>query len=229
MGEHSGAEERRLPGVTHGQELALDLFAFLATLLFAVQQRWSTTDLVWSLWLSSLLLGYLYLLASLAGQAHRGTQRSGHPLGRMALVGGALLTLLFFTVHFGMFHLVHGIFLSTFFPLTPDGYFPDLLGNQGYVSVFGGMIAVVLGRYWPFLLATLLSRLDSYRTAFHSERAMAQPYYGVVRMHLLIFLFAFMQALGLEGFSLYVLLLFYFFPLGELVAFARAALGGAWS
>ena len=52
---------------------------------------------------------------------------------------------------------------------------------------------------------------------------MFKPYLNVVRMHIVIFIFAGMAAAGLKDAALYPLLVLYFFPFGALLkaAFAR--------
>ena len=48
------------------------------------------------------------------------------------------------------------------------------------------------------------------------------PYKNVVRMHILIFVFAFLSVVGLRSFVLYVVLVFYFFPIGALLRYREA-------
>lgn len=43
------------------------IITFLITLLLAIVQHWSATDLVWSLWISSLILGYAFIIISISG------------------------------------------------------------------------------------------------------------------------------------------------------------------
>jgi hypothetical protein len=84
------------------------LLATAAGLAIAWLYHWKTTDLVWSLWLCSLVLGYLTLLSSAAGGAvvvfyaarHPDTKPGQRfPIVLVALVGG-LLMLAFFSFHF---------------------------------------------------------------------------------------------------------------------------------
>src|SRR4030042_435055 len=56
----------QIPGKTD-PNLWLDLVCFVATVVFAWWYRWEVRDLAWSLWISSLTLGYLYLLTGIAG------------------------------------------------------------------------------------------------------------------------------------------------------------------
>ena len=144
-------------------------------------------------------------------------------VGSIAIVGG-LFFLAFFTVHFGGFHYVHSQFLAMFFPL--DGAHPrGMVGTETY--------AEVLRRYWTFLPAAFLAE----RAAFASKppkepdvsvtaaaiaarkarprqfEGMMAPYRNVVRMHLLIFFFAFASFATLDTFAIYaVVYAVYFFP-----------------
>src|SRR3990170_9101162 len=52
--------------------LLLDLFLFVGTVALAWYEQWSAKDLVWSLWISSLVLGYSYILTSIFGGLLRG-------------------------------------------------------------------------------------------------------------------------------------------------------------
>src|SRR4051812_16327886 len=100
-----------------------DALAFAVGLGLAWWLRWSTTDLVWSLWLSSLVVGYSLIVWQITepirdligGIAHDGGASglgAGSKIGAIALFAvGTLFGLAFFTVHFGGFHYVHSTFL----------------------------------------------------------------------------------------------------------------------
>ena len=204
-----------------------DAVAFAAGLALAWLFRWETRDLVWSLWLSSLLVGYAMILWSIFAPVVllKREGRTGGAVG--ALVGGVFL-LAFFTVHFGMFHLVHSVFLNGFFPVTgkPEG-FP---GPAFYSEV--------LARYWWFVPLALLAERQSFKlqpappeppstsvkAADIAQRKARQahlnpavgammPYKNVVRLHLLIFFFAGAHFARLDSFLVYaVVYAVYFFP-----------------
>jgi hypothetical protein len=132
---------------------------------------------------------------------------------------GGLLLLAFFTVHFGMFHLVHSVILNTFFPLGGGLNVP---GVAAYLEVFQ--------RYWYFVPLAAIAERQAFRrpkapaaSAATDPRsrlaqlgkgdAMFAPYKNVVRMHLLLFFFAFAHFAGLDGFLVYaVIYAVYFFP-----------------
>src|SRR3954471_4164703 len=95
-----------------------DALAFIGGLAVAWWAGWATTDLVWSLWLSSLVVGYAMIVWMIFAPAvFLGQQIGGSDtltingkkialgaLGGSALLLGGLFLLGFFTIHFGMFH-----------------------------------------------------------------------------------------------------------------------------
>lgn len=193
-------------------EIIFDFVIFFATIILAAQQNWQTTDIVWSLWISSLLLGYLYILLAMAGYVNQAETPIRGLWGDFFILIGGLFVLAFFTFHFGFFHLVHATILDDFFPLfEPGGPKMDL--DIDAVFIFMGEL---LKRYWPFLIFSALSRWTSYAHAYNTtdhKKMTYMPYGNVVRMHLMILLFAFLSTtIGLQGYILYVVLIFYFFP-----------------
>jgi len=104
--------------------IAPDLMAFGAGLGFAWILGWKTTDLVWSLWLSSLVLGYLTILSTIARVVFVGSAVVSSDVFpaqyrvKAVLIGSgfALFMLGFFSLHFCGFHAVHAGLLSALFP-----------------------------------------------------------------------------------------------------------------
>jgi hypothetical protein len=217
-----------------------DMLAFGAGLAMAWQFRWEATDLVWSLWLSSLLVGYAMIVWTIFGPAVYVATKAwtgrellrDAPAGAMAAGGalylvGGLFMLAFFTVHFGMFHFIHSIFLNLFFPVTPAKGMPPL---EAYLGVWR--------QYWYFVPLAALAERRAFRfkpappvppdtsvkaadiaarQARNARRGlgngMMAPYKNVVRMHLLIFFFAFAHFAKFESFPIYaVVYAVYFFP-----------------
>ncbi len=185
----------------------VDLGAFLLGLGVAWALGWQTRDLVWSLWLSSLVVGYATLLLAIVFA--RPSDDSTTP----AIIT-KVFVLLFFTVHFGGFHFVHSAFLAAFFPLTDDW------------TAIGSTYAVVFREYWPWLFAAAIAERHALLDAV-LQRAKppagdrptplpfdtAGPYRNVVRMHLLIFVFAGLALAGIGGIGVYALVYAaYFWP-----------------
>lgn len=189
-----------------------DLLAFLYGLAVAWFFHWQVKDLIWSLWLCSLTVGYTTILLSIFGPIYSG-RKLVPAVGLAFQLVGALFTLAFFTVHFGMFHFVHSAFLNEFFPLVDEHHGPPTLI----------LYRIVLANYWPFILAAVVSERAALRQAVEKPNMMA-PYVNVIRMHLLIFFFAGAAALKLQSFVVYVVVFsVYFFPF----RFVRSKFGGA--
>lgn len=219
-----------------------DVLAFGSGLAMAWWFQWQTTDLVWSLWLSSLLVGYAMIVWSIfrpavfiAAKAWGDRASMGKltldwttGLGAGAFLLGGLFVLAFFTVHFGMFHFVHSIFLNSFFPINDGKGFGNLVLYQE-----------VFTRYWWFVPVAALAERQAFRLAPPSpeepsdtsvtaeaiaarkarkakkriDGAFMGPYKNVIRLHLLIFFFAFAHFVKLDNFLVYALVYaVYFFP-----------------
>ncbi|MBI3985324.1 MAG: hypothetical protein HY343_00240 [Lentisphaerae bacterium] len=232
-----------------------DILAFGIGLGIAYFLKWETTELVWSLWLCSLVLGYLTLLSAIGGGAYIGIQAIIHKDFKKqyrvpaVLIGIAIgiFFLGFFSLHFGAFHAVHSVFLMQFFPVKgmPDDGFGAAFMNPPllWVLVFRHLMmpygmflipAIIAERKHIFLplvravKAVQAGMRPNDQVGDRTERkkdkdrhpigdAMARPYLNVVRMHLLIFFFAFCHILKVDSFFVYAVVYFvYFFPWSEI-------------
>ncbi len=183
------------------RSLLLDVVAFSVAIVSASVFRWEACDIIWALWVSSLCVGFTTIIVTIASKAK---DPSSGPLALRIL--GGLGILAFFVFHFGMFHFVHSMFLAAFFPLTNDDAFSNIF-STGFVA---------LRLYWPFVLMSLLPKLPGlarqWSGSVKADAAFAQPYANVVKMHILIFVFAGLHAAGLSRYAVYPVLAFYFFP-----------------
>lgn len=238
---HSRNQTRttRLMDTPHDHPLAKhlpDLLAFATGIGWAWWQGWNTHELVWSLWLSSLVVGYVSIVSGAAATArgsHAAMRDGTLPdtsasarawLARLAmplaLFYGAFL-LAFFTVHFGGFHWGHSVFLNMFFPI--DGGDPLTRSPMPRPHEY---LEVVKQVWWFVPLALVAERHSLFAPSaptgedattgvqpLSPDARMAAPYGNVVRLHLLIFFFAFASFLGIKGAWLYlVVYAAYFFP-----------------
>jgi hypothetical protein len=217
-----------------------DALAFSVGLAVAWWAGWNAGDLVWSLWLSSLVVGYsliLWTIAQPAFEIGRGAWRGRalaheYPGSMVAFwaifVIGVMFFVGFFTVHFGMFHYGHSELMISFFPIdagSGSGRTTDA-GMSTYVEI--------MRRYWSFLPAAFLAERAAFLrrplwlgrdvslaelaasksgTAGKARDLMWAPYRNVARMHLLIFFFFFAHFARLDNFAVYaVVYAAYFFP-----------------
>ena len=212
-----------------------DALGFVAVLSIAWWAGWNAGDLVWSLWLSSLVVGYstiVWMIAQPAVEIGRNSAKArelvdSNPRAMTAfwsiLVIGALFFLAFFTVHFGMFHYIHSQILISFFPVE--------MGDGTLQSRTAGMAtyAEIVRRYWPALPSAFLAHraaflrkplsldgnlsLTSFARDNKARNLFTEPYRNVMRMHALIFFFFFAHLMKLENFAVYaVVYAVYFFP-----------------
>ena len=194
------------------KELARDLIAFAGTVAAVVFFDWQAKDVIWGLWICSLTFGYTTIVVSIFAPAFR----AGGGAAAVAALGGVFM-LAFFTVHFGMFHIIHGQFLQQFFPLVE--------AHEGFLKP-QQMIGTAIALYWPMVLATFISRFSDLplkddktkkKSIFKGGAspggdAFMKPYSNVIRMHMLIFVFAGLHAAKMADLAIYPVLLFYFFP-----------------
>jgi len=208
-----------------------DALAGAGGLALAWCLHWQVRDLVWSLWLSSLLVGYAMIVWMIFGPvlaARWAAAAGGASPMESATLGaaywiGALFLLAFFTFHFGMFHFVHSVFLNLFFPVFERP-------ARGFTSL--ALYLQVFREYWPFVLVAAVAERGAFhwptplpagpgagpagartRNTLALGGGMMDPYKNVVRMHGLIFFFAAAHFARLENFYVYaVVYAVYFFP-----------------
>ena len=150
-------------------------------------------------------------------------------------VESALFFLAFFSIHFCGFHAGHSVFLNHFFPV--EGLPGDGLGRAFmnppllWVLVFKHLMKP----YGIFLIPALISERKHIFSSIIKASAyshdtqdresnstdmgdfMGRPYLNVVRMHLLIFFFAFCHFMKINSFFVYSVVYFvYFFPWMEM-------------
>lgn len=196
-----------------------DLLLFGIGVAMAGWYGWDTAGLVWGLWLASLVVGYAIIVTHVARQIM---------LGLSAPAGIGMLV--FFTIHFGGFHWVHSMFLDMFFPI--EGSNSMRSGSPGLAQY-----VEVVQRAWWFIPLAFLAERDAFRAdavALGSHRGQAgsntgrmSPYHNVMRLHLLIFFFAFAAGVGLPALLIYlVVYAVYFFPWASLRSIYRRSQAG---
>ena len=262
--------------------LLLDLFLFVGTVALAWYEQWSAKDLVWGLWISSLVLGYSYVLTSILGGLLRGDMAivrgkeakhydpvetgigtilinifiifAGYSFFRkhdiallMILLCTASLLLSiamilkegkrwaylldnwfvriiiilpislflfgFFSIHFLAFQYIQGSVWYSLFPLNPD----DLSGKHiNEIHFLNDVLIPSFQNYWTFILASALSRMGAYKTAFqrYGINAVFYPYLNLIRMFIMATIIGLMSWAGFSSYILYLVLFFYFFPIG---------------
>jgi hypothetical protein len=209
-----------------------DLVAFALGLGVAWALRWRPTDHIWSLRLSSHVVGYALIVWALAepalellgiGWAHgdelRASPAANDPrqiaaLVAIALVGGGFY-LAFFTIHFGGFHFLHAQFLLSWCPLG-DGF--HTMNRAALAEVFrrywGALPSAFLARRYAFVRRTFVPRSQTGGVARDPyDSRVFGPYLQVARMHFIIIAFGAVHAARRESFAVYAAVYaLYFFP-----------------
>lgn len=190
-----------------------DLAVFAGTAVVAIYSQWQTRDLIWSLWFSSLTVGYALIVTSMfkvtfwpgrfSAPMKPHVFRPGTSIVRR--IFWSVLILGFFSFHFGAFHLGHAFFLHHFVPLVEA--VPEVSRDDRFVVVLRTLVS-----FWPFALASALSLRASFLQGSGAIN-LGQPYMDVLRMHAMIFVFIAADMLHIRAqWILMVILFVYFFP-----------------
>lgn len=180
--------------------ILVDLIAFAVGLALALYGEWRAEELVWTLWLASLLVGGGTLLTMIFHDAIWPPEMENYGVpGPAFRVAKALALIIFFSIHFGMFHAIHAVFVWAFLPLAEEPspalawkYLPSML---------------------PFVLMLAVGERERLLKSVRSFEPMA-PYANVFRMHLLIFFFAGAAYFKLSPLWIFIVVyVVYFFPL----------------
>lgn len=200
----------------------LDVLSFTVFLTLAYFLKWQSHDLLWSLWVGSLVIGYFTILSSIGADFFLNS-KGGHAGSGSGGLQGALFSLIFFTIHFGMFHFAHSVFLREHFPLA-EGL------NDPSLEAFPQIIPPLLQSYGVFLIPALITQRHTFlemwkdtRYASDAEASqssdkkrlnpMLKPYKSVMIMHILIFVIATLHHYEVGNFYVYALVYtVYFFP-----------------
>lgn len=152
--------------------LVVDLLPIIAVIAFG----WSATPLVALYWLENLVIG-AFTIARMVGTI----------FANAANLFGVLFMAPFFTVHYGGFCYVHGVFLSVFagqedFP-SPDGLVRWALTTAPEMVWFVGAIIAVSALYY---VVDYIGR-GAFRTT-SLDKEMGSPYGRIVTLHVAIIL-----------------------------------------
>jgi hypothetical protein len=146
-----------------------DLLAFAVGLAAAYFLQWETTDLVWSLWFCSLMVGYLTILVTLGSGIYIGSHVIRHEefpqqYRGTAIWGGGALALFFigfFSLHFCGFHAGHSAFLGHLFPIPgmADSGFGDCFNNP--FKLLYSAFVTLLPLYGIFLIPAFIAERNN--------------------------------------------------------------------
>jgi len=174
-------------------------------------------DLAWGLWLSSLTAGVVFFFAMLARSPNSPFRDPEIKTRRAAFGVGLVLFVLFCIVH-GLIHQALFVFLSVFLPFGAS--VKELAADADAGS---RLFAELYAAYWPIVLLTLScwglgSWLRGTRRIRTGELILPVPTGSLVRLVLVVFVLAGLQAAGLGAFAYYPVLVVLYLPVERLLA-----------
>lgn len=185
---------------------------FVVTVVFAVLQEWTAADVAWSMWVASLVGGYVYM-GYMLGSDVGSFKKSDLPPNFLAsifilclLVFFGLFTSVFLLFHFTGFHIGHAAFLSFLLPMSQI----DVVALDDPLAYGFGLTKF----YWPFALLVIVHTGFKIRES-NDKITLATPYFSVMKNHILIFIVAVLQAFETPILLFYILLFYYFFPVRD--------------
>jgi hypothetical protein len=184
---------RDVPQLTQAALIAANIIPLLGVVFFG----WQITTLLTVYWAETGVIG-LYSLAKIFTSSPGGSgggdiDNQAHAFGTAykILIGG------FFCVHFGVFMLVHGVFLFAFFAQSTSIEAFNFAGV--FAAIIGLFISHGISFYRNYLKGGEYKKLNP-------KNLMSQPYQRVIIMHFVIIIGAFATTL-LGGFRMVALVL----------------------
>ena len=194
--------------VRHNQSALVLIVANLVPLGGVIFAHWSAFQIVWLFWFENVIIGAFNVLKMLTVGffGNPAPEVAKTPLtgtgGRVASIAGMTFLAAFFTMHYGGFSLVHGLFVVVLLGkgsgMREGPSLWDLYVNNPLVAVSEGLglaILVLLASHAFSFIANFLFKREYTRTGV--ARLMGGPYARVVILHVAIIFGAFfVLALG---------------------------------
>lgn len=147
----------------------------LITITFAILEKWDVRTVLWLYWWQSVVIGFFNVMKIIS---LREFSTAGFKLGNTPArptTSTKVFTAFFFLFHFGFFHVIYAIFLSSsIFGRTPSSASPP--------AFFDANLAV----FFANGLFTFIQRKEWSRKNENIGTVMFAPYYRIIPMHLTI-------------------------------------------
>ena len=173
------------------------VLANAATLALALWQQWTLLELMWPYWVQSVTIGWFarQRMLKLREFSTEGLRMNDQPVAPTPRTQRRVAN--FFTLHYGMFHLVYLVFLVQFSTTADGAGFVTVHQDSGSSEVYVGHLHTL--DYVAFALLSVgfwLSHRASHREHVAADLAgcpnlgtlMFLPYARIVPMHLTIIL-----------------------------------------
>lgn len=219
-----------------------ELFLFSFSLAAAYFIGWNNTDLIWSLWITSLVVGYVTIFRTTVAPLSFLVKLIRSPEDKkefrelptttklkMAIfvlffIPISLFFIVFLSFHFCIFHILIAYWLQM---IMPHPEITDILtganGGGFYISV--QIIKTLLSSYWIIVLQKLIfdyrtnwksgsNKVSPVQQNLFSFEGLTRPYVQVMRILALMLLLFWLHDTGINQFLIYVLIFsLFFFPI----------------
>lgn len=220
-------------------------FAGLSMFFFSIAAAyfigWNNTDLIWSFWITSLVVGYVTIFRTSAAPPGILIKRMLNPediknfreltaaaklktaIFFLVFIPIVLFTVVFLSFHFFIFHILLAYWLQL---LMPHSGIADILANakNGGFYVSAQVIQTLLMSYWIIILQKLIVDYKTYwkkddniapavQVKFFSFEDIKRPYIQVVRIIALMVLLFWLNSIGANQYLVYIVIYsLFFFP-----------------
>lgn len=219
-------------------ELVLFFFALAAAYFIG----WNNTDLIWSFWITSLVVGYVtifrtsvaplsmltkLILSPEDGKKFRelpATTKLKIAIFVLFFIPISLFYVVFLSFHFCIFHILIAYWLQV---LMPHSGIADILAdaNSGEFYISIQIIKTLLMSYWIIVLQKLIfdyrtywksgsNKVSPVQQNFFSFEGLKRPYIQVVRIIALMVLLFWLNSIEANQYLIYVVIYsLFFFPM----------------
>lgn len=217
-----------------------EIFLFSSSLTAAYLLGWNNTDLIWSFWITSLVVGYVsifrisaaplgFLCKSILSPEDikkfrelPTNEKLKIALFALFFIPMSLFFVVFLSFHFLMFHLLLAYWLQMIMPHSSiTDILADANGGGFYISI--RVIIALLMSYWIIVINKLIydyktnwksssNMKNSFQQSFFSFEYLKRPYVVVVRIIALVVLLFWLNSIEANQYIVYIVIysLFYF-------------------
>jgi hypothetical protein len=136
---------------------------------------WDIFSIVVLYWAENIIVGLFTIARILVAAGSPDPKAATNPAARAFLA-------VFFTIHYGIFTTVHGVFIFALF--SPDGFIAKAPDPSASDALQGGFALALLGLFISHAISFITNDLlGGERLRYSSELAMMRPYPRIIPLH----------------------------------------------